>query len=155
MAVIVFVNLALCVLSQTLCAQVPSTPIEAALADLRHRFPNQVVIGLEELWDIQPDREPEVDLGSPNATLQQVLARIRQRNPNYRIDLIPGGLVHVYPAHNTADPAGLLDLRLPEFFLPPDDCLPQQMLYMDSPLDHFSYTPELSSLSLGTQAGLV
>ena len=31
-------------------ATIPSTPMEAALDALRSRFPNQVVIGFEELW---------------------------------------------------------------------------------------------------------
>lgn len=135
--------LSLWALSSRAYAQVPSTPMEAALEQLRHRFPDQVVIGFEELWDSRPDGEPSVDLGPPNATLEQVVARIRRQNSNYKIDLIEGGLVHVYPAHDTADPAGLLDLRLTEFFLPPDDCMTQQMLYMDAPLEYFSYTPEL------------
>ena len=134
----------LCVAPEPRHAQVTSTPIEAAIDTLRSRFPNEVVVGFEELWDIRPDTEPNVDLGPPNSSLQQVLDRIRRQNPRYRIDLLPGGLVHVYPKYGTADPPGLLDLRLAEFFLPPDDCMPQQFLYMDGPMAYFSYTPELS-----------
>ena len=52
--------------------------------------------------------------------------------------------MHVYPADDTADPAGPLDLRLREFFLPPDDCMAQQLLTMDG-YGYFSYTPELST----------
>jgi len=124
-------------------ATVPSTPMEAALDALRSRFPNQVVIGFEELWEVRPEREPQIDLGPANSTLEQVLASIRRENPNYRIELLQGGLVHVRPARGTADPAGLLDLRLREFFLPPDDCVDQQLLKMDR-CAPFSYTPELS-----------
>jgi hypothetical protein len=127
-------------------APVSSTPMEAALDALRARFPNEVVLGFEELWDPRPDIEPQVDLGPPDASLGQVLQRIRLLNPKYKADLLQGGLVHVYPAHGTADPVGLLDLRLREFFLPPDDCLPQQMNnYTDSLSPDFSYTPELSA----------
>ena len=110
---------------------------------LRSRFPNQVVIGFEELWDVSPVREPQIDLGPANSTLEQVLARIRRENPKYKIELLQGSLVHVHPAHDTADPAGLLDLRLREFFFPPDDCVAQQLLNMDR-CTAFSYTPELS-----------
>jgi len=123
---------------------VPSTPMEAALDALRSRFPNQVVIGFEELWDVRPEREPQIDLGPANSTLEQVLARIRRENPNYRIELLQGGLVHVRPARGIADPARLLALRLREFFLPPDDCVAQQLLNMDR-CAAFSYTPELST----------
>ena len=125
-------------------ATVPSTPMEAALDALRSQFPNQVVIGFEELWEVRPEREPQIDLGPANSTLEQILARIRRENPNYRIELLQGGLVHVRPARGTADPAGLLDLRLREFFLPPDDCVDQQLLDMDH-CAAFSYTPELST----------
>jgi len=125
-------------------ATVPSTPMEAALDALRSRFPNQVVIGFEERWDVRPEREPQIDLGPANSTLEQVLARIRRENPKYRIELLQSGLVHVRPARGTADPAGLLDLRLREFFLPPDDCVAQQLLNMDR-CAAFSYTPELST----------
>ncbi|HVP50148.1 MAG TPA: hypothetical protein VMT56_02895 [Candidatus Bathyarchaeia archaeon] len=127
-----------------LTAGVPSTPMEAAIDQLRARFPNQIVVGFEELWDPRPDTEPHIDLGPPNASLQDVLARMRRDNPQYKVDLLPGNLVHVYPAHGSADPPGLLDLRLTEFFLPPDDCVAQQFAYMDSPMGFFSYTPELS-----------
>ena len=123
---------------------VPSTPMEAALDALRSRFPNQVVIGFEKLWEVRPEREPQIDLGPANSTLEQVLARIRRENPNYRIELLQGGLVHVHPARGIADPARLLALRLREFFLPPDDCVAQQLLNMDR-CAAFSYTPELST----------
>ena len=116
--------------------------MEAALDALRSRFPNQVVIGFEELWDVRPVREPQIDLGPANSTLEQVLARIRHENPKYKIELLQGSLVHVYPAHDTADPAGLLHLRLREFFFPPDDCVAQQLLNMDR-CTAFSYAPEL------------
>src|SRR5215469_6467233 len=125
-------------------ATVPSTPMEAALEALRARFPDQVVIGFEELWDVRPERELKIDLGPTNSTLEQVLARIRRENPRYRIELLQSGLVHVRPARGTADPVGLLDLRLREFFLPPSDCVAQQLLNMDR-CAAFSYTPELST----------
>lgn len=141
--VLLFFGLLLCLLSVAACGQVRSTTMEAAIDALRSRFPNQVVVGFEELWDVRPEREPEVDLGPPNSTLQQILVHMRRANPRYKIDLLAGGLIHVYPASNTADPAGLLDLRLAEFFLPPDECVAQQLLNMDSPMA-FSYTPELS-----------
>jgi len=147
---LVFCLLAMaCATAVPLPATVPSTPIEAALDVLRSRFANQVVVGFEELWEARPDSEPIADLGPPNSSLQQVLDRIRRQNPRYRIDLLAGGLVHVYPVHGTADPLGLLDIRLHEFFLPPDDCLPQQMIdRMDSLSAGLSYTPELSEYLL-------
>ena len=52
--------------------------------------------------------------------------------------------MHVYPARATADPPHLLDIRLAEFVLPPDECMAQQFLYIDSPMHYFSYTPDLS-----------
>ncbi len=105
--------MALCLLVTTaflqpISADVPSTPIEAALDALRSRFSNQIVIGFEETFDVRPDRTPDVDLGPPNSTLQQVIDRIRHANPNYKIDLLRDGLLHVYPANETADPAGCL-----------------------------------------------
>jgi len=78
--------------------------MEASIDALRARFPNQIVVGFEELWDPRPDSEPNVDLGPPGSSLQDVLARIHTANPNYKIDLLPGNLVHIYPAHGTADP---------------------------------------------------
>src|SRR5664279_6581796 len=113
-------------------AGVVSTPMEAAVDALRARFPDQIVVGFEELWDARPVTDPQVDLGPPDSTLKQVLDRIRRANPRYKLDLLEGGLVHVYPAHGTADPLGLLDIRLNEFFLPPCDCIPQQINRMDS-----------------------
>jgi hypothetical protein len=124
---------------------VPSTSIEAALDALRSRFPNQIVIGFEETFDVRPDRTPDVDLGPLNSSLQQVIDRIRRANPKYKIDLLRDGLIHVYPANETSDPPGLLDLRLQQFVLPPDECIPQQMLNMDNPMGGFSYTPELGA----------
>lgn len=118
--------------------------MEAAIDALRARFPDQVVVGFEELWDDRPESEPKPDLGPASSTLQQVLERLRQQNPKYKVELLQGGLLHIYPASGTADPVGLLDLRLAEFFLPPDDCVTQQFLYMDSPMAYFSYAPELS-----------
>jgi len=141
------------VLVEGRAAPVPSTPMEAALDALRARFPNQVVVGFEELWDPRPDTEPQADLGPPNSSLEEVLERIRLLNPQYKVDFPKGGLVHVYPSHGTADPAGLLDLRLQEFFLPPDDCMPQQMLNMDNPMAGFSYTPELGKYLWEHKAG--
>ena len=131
-------------LTQTHSTSVPSTLIEAEIEELRSRFSNQIVLGFEELWEIRPERTPSVDLGPPNSNLQKVIAKIRRDNPQYNLAFRPGGLVHIYPAHGTADPPRLLDLRLAEFFLPPDSCVPQQFLYMDSPMAIFSYTPELS-----------
>ena len=90
------------------------------------------MIGFEELWDFRPDIEPVVDLGPPGASLQAVLACRRRPNPAYKIDLLPGSLVHIYPAHGTADAPDLLNIRLSEFFLPPDDCVAQQFRGMDS-----------------------
>ncbi len=141
---IVFAN-ALYGLAEPHPLPVPSTLMEAALDALRTRFPNQVVVAFEELWDTRPGDEPHVDLGPPDSSLKQVVDRIRHANPKYKVDFLEEGLVHVYPAKGTADPAGLLDIRLREFFLPPDDCLPQQMInYTGSLSPGFSYTPDLS-----------
>lgn len=139
-----FVTLA-CSAAEPSPQAVTSTPMEAAIDALRSRFPNQIVVGFEELWDVRPEIEPKVDLGPANLTLRQVLERMRHQNPTYKLDLLPGGLVHIYPAFGTADPPGLLDLKLAEFFLPPDDCVGQQFSYMDSPMANFSYTPELGT----------
>jgi hypothetical protein len=125
-------------------AAVVSTPMEAAVDALRARFPDQIVVGFEELWDARPLTEPQVDLGPPDSSLKQVIDRIRRANPQYKLDLLEGGLVHVYPAHGTADPLGLLDIKLREFFLPPFGCIPQQINGMDSLSANWSYTPELS-----------
>ena len=119
--------------------------MEAALDELRRRFPNQVVIGFEELFDPRSESEPQVDLGPADTTLEAALERVRRMAPQYRVELVEGKLLHVYPAKGTADPVHLLDIRLQEFFLPPDNCLTQQMLYMDSPMAYFSYTRELST----------
>jgi hypothetical protein len=104
-------------------AGVISTPMEAALDGLFTRFPNQVVMGFEELWEARPDSEPQVDLGPPDATLQGVRERIRELNPTYKVELLEHRLVHVYPAHGTADPAQLLDISLKRFRMPADRCL--------------------------------
>ena len=125
-------------------AGVVSTPMEAAVDALRARFPDQIVVGFEELWDARPVTEPQVDLGPPDSSLKQVLDRIRRANPQYKLDLLEGGLVHVYPAHGTADPLGLLDIKLHEFYLPPFGCLQQQINRMDDLSANYSYTPELS-----------
>lgn len=136
--------LPLSALAQSHSPTVPSTLIEAEIDELRTRFPDQIVVGFEELWETRPDKTPNVDLGPPDAGLQEVLAKIRRDNPQYKLTLLSRGLVHIYPAHGTADPPKLLDLRLEEFFLPPDSCVAQQFLYMDSVMAYFSYTPELS-----------
>ena len=65
-------------------AAVVSTPMEAALDALLARFPSQVVIGFEELWDTRPDSEPQPDLGPPDASLEQALERIGHLNPAYK-----------------------------------------------------------------------
>ncbi len=124
----------------------PSTPMDAALDELRKRFPNQIVIGFEELFEPRPELEPHIHLGPSDATLEAVLARIRRVDPKYKVELLKGGLVYVHPAHRSADPPGLLDIRLHEFFLPPDDCVLQQIdNAMDHPLVRFSYTPEVGA----------
>jgi hypothetical protein len=110
---------------------VTSTPIEKVLDDLRARFPNSIVIGFEELFDPRPDSEPQVDLGPQGLALAQVLNRVRSIDPKYRIELLPGRLVHVYPARETADPIGLLDIRLRQFSMPQDSCLPQAIEHID------------------------
>lgn len=110
---------------------VTSTPIEKALDDLRARFPNSIVIGFEELFNPRPDSEPQVDLGPQGVALAQVLNRVRSIDPKYRIELLPGRLVHVYPARETADPIGLLDIRLRQFSMPQDSCLPQAIEHID------------------------
>jgi hypothetical protein len=83
------------------------------------------VVGFEELPDVRPEKEPVVDLGPPNSSLQQVVDRIRRENPRCKLDLLAGGLVHVCPAQDTAGPLGILNVKLHEFYLPPDDCLQQ------------------------------
>ena len=143
-AVALFAFVAALFAAKSLAAGVPSTPMEAAIDQLRARFPNQIVVGFEELWDTRPETEPHIDLGPPNSTLQDVLARIRRDNPQYKVDLLPGNLVHIYPALGTSDPAGLLNIRLKEFFLPPDQCIEQQFRHVDTLAAMYSYTPELS-----------
>ncbi len=124
---------------------VTSTPMEAALYELRRRFPNQIVIGFEEFfYENRPECEPQIDLGPPDITLSQALQRVRQTDRRYRVELLQGRLIHVYPAYGTADPPKLLDVKLSEFFLPPDACVAQQFLYMNSLMAFFSYTPDLS-----------
>lgn len=84
---IVFANV-FCGLAEPHPSPVPTTPMEAALDALRARFPNQIIFGLEELWDVRPESEPQVDLGPPASSLEQVLDRIRQANPKYKVDLL-------------------------------------------------------------------
>lgn len=131
-------------------AQVVSTPIEAALDALRARFPNQVVVGFEELWDARPDSEPQVDLGPPDASLERVLARIRALNPAYKVELLHHRPVRVYPAHGTADPAHLLDIRLQRFQMPADRCLGEAIdnIACHHVLVRGSYARELSQFLL-------
>ena len=131
-------------IGQSSTSPVHSTPMEEALDQLRLRFPEQVAVGFEELWDKRPASQPHLDLGSPNVTLSEALERIRRAIPEYKLDLLPGGVVHVYPAHGTADPKHLLDIRLREFALPPEGCIPQQINHMDTIGASYSYTPELS-----------
>jgi hypothetical protein len=127
--------------------------MEAALDALLARFPNQVVIGFEELWDTRPDSEPEPDLGPPDASLERALERIGHLNPAYKVRLQGHGLVHVYPAHGTADPSHLLDIRLKIFHLPPDRCIQ----YAIENLDWYrggmvgGYAPELSEFLLKSE----
>jgi hypothetical protein len=111
---------------------VKSTPIEKALDELRARFPNRIVIGFEELFDPRPDKEPQIDLGPTGSSLAQVLNRIRIIDPKYRVELLQGGLVHVYPAKRKVDPVGLLDIQLREFSMPQDSCLDQAIENFDS-----------------------
>jgi hypothetical protein len=110
---------------------VTSTPIEKALDELRVRFPTSIVIGFEELYDPRPDREPEIDLGPKDLSLKDVLNRVRSIDPRYRVELLQGSLIHVYPASETADPVGLLDIRLRQFVMPQDSCLGQAIEYVD------------------------
>lgn len=123
---------------------IPSTPIEAALDELRRRFPNQVVIAFEEFANEQrPTCEPHVDLGPPVTTLHQALDRVREVDARYRVELLKGRLVHVYPADDTADPPGLLDLAVRNFAVPPDDCLGSAMADGIARGRTVSYTPEV------------
>jgi hypothetical protein len=120
---------------------VTSTPIEKALDELRVRFPNDIVIGFEELFDPRPDRESQVDLGTTGLSLEQVLNRVRGIDSKYRVELLQGRLVRVHPANQTADPRGLLDIRLHHFSMPQDACLGQAIENID---DWFhGYAPEL------------
>ena len=104
--------------------------------------------GLRNYRMFVPSRKSVAVLGPPNSSLQRVLDRIRRKNPSYKVDLLTRGLVHVYPAHGTADPSGLLGIRLQESFLPPDNCLQPQMDRMGSVGAVLSYTPELSQYLL-------
>jgi hypothetical protein len=123
---------------------VPATSMEAALDELRGRFPNQVVIGFEELFDPRPESEPHIDLGPADTTLAAALERVRRVAPQYRVDLLEGRLVHVYPAKGTADPLHLLDVRLKEFLMPQDSCLCPAVAGIDEPVHN--YAPELAKL---------
>ncbi|HME36213.1 MAG TPA: hypothetical protein VKF84_13335 [Candidatus Sulfotelmatobacter sp.] len=129
---------------------VPSTPMEAALDELRRRFPNQFVIGFEELFDPRPESEPHIDLGPADTTFAAALERVRRVAPQYRIDLLKGNLVHVYPAKTTADPIHLLDVRLAEFHMPQDSCLQTAIGGIDRIFD--SYAPELAQLLFDRRA---
>jgi hypothetical protein len=120
---------------------VTSTPMEKALEELRARFPKSIVIGFEELYDPRPDREPEIDLGPKSLSLKEVLNGVRSIDPKYRVEMLQGRLIHVYPASETADPVGLLDIRLREFSMPQDSCLRQAIESMDEWLH--GYAPEL------------
>jgi hypothetical protein len=119
---------------------VTSTPIEKALDELRARFPNSVVISFEELSEPRPDKEPKVDLGPTGSSLDQVLNRVRSIDPKYHVEQLQGRLVHVYPVRQTADPVGLLDIRLGQFSMPQDSCLRQAIENIDAR----GYAPELS-----------
>jgi hypothetical protein len=121
-----------------------STPIEKVLEELRVRFPKDIVIGFEERFDPRPDREPQVDLGPPGLSLDQVLNHVRGIDPKYHIELLQGRLVHVYPASESADPIGLLDVRLRRFSMPQDSCLRQAMENIDEGVR--GYAPELTTL---------
>jgi hypothetical protein len=123
---------------------VTSTPIEKALDELRVRFPKDIVIGFEELFDPRPDREPQVDLGPQGLSLDQVLNHVRRIDPKYHVELLQGRLVHVYPAKETADPVGLLDVRLRRFSMPQDSCLRQAIENIDEWFH--GYAPELTTL---------
>lgn len=117
--------------------------MEAALDELRKRFPNEIVIGFEEFRDDpRPECEPRVDLGPPETTLAEAIERVREADSKYHVEL-EGKLVHVRPAHGNADPPGLLDLRLPKFAMPPDDCLESAMTFGIARWGSTSYTPEL------------
>jgi hypothetical protein len=120
------------------------TPIEKVLEELRVRFPKDIVIGFEERFDPRPDREPQVDLGPPGLSLDQVLKYVRGIDPKYHIELLQGRLVHVYPASESADPIGLLDVRLRRFSMPQDSCLRQAMENIDEGVR--GYAPELTTL---------
>jgi len=118
-----------------------STPIEKALRELRVRFSEKIVIGFEELREPRPEREPEIDLGPMDLPLEEVVNHVRSIDPKYHLELLHGGLIHVYPRSETADPVGLLDIWLREFVMPQDSCLGQAMEYID---DSFhGYAPEL------------
>jgi hypothetical protein len=124
--------------------------MEASLDALRARYPDQMVIGFEELWDTRPDTPPQVDLGPPDASLESVLVRIRALNPTYKVELLEHRLLHVYPAHGTADPAHLLDIRLKRFRMPADHCLDEAIddIAWHHVLVRGSYAPELSQFLL-------
>jgi len=117
---------------------VKSTPIEKALDELRERFPNSIVIGFEELVDQRPNEDPQIDLGPEGSSLSRVLSGVRSTDPKYRVRLIQGSLVRVYPIKRTADPVGVLDVRLHEFSMPQDSCLQSAIENIER------YAPELS-----------
>jgi len=112
--------------------------MEAALDELRRRFPNQFVIGFEELFDPRPESEPHIDLGPADTPFAAALERVRHIGPQYRVALLEGRLVHVYPAKETADPLHLLDLRIKEFLMPPDSCLASAIANIDQPVVNYA-----------------
>ncbi len=120
-------------------ASLTSTPMEDALNELRLRFPNRVVLGFEELFDPRQGSEAQTDLCPNGTSLEEVLNCIRKVDPRYSIKLLKGGMVHVYPAKQTADPVGLLDIRLREFSMPQDSCLGQAI----RSIGERGYAPEL------------
>jgi hypothetical protein len=60
---------------------------------------------------------------------------------------LQGKLVHVYPANESADPIGLLDVRLRLFSMPQDSCLRQAIENIDEGLR--GYAPELTNYPSG------
>lgn len=126
--------------------------MEASLDDLRSRFPNELVIGFEELWDKRGDQE--INLGPLASTRQDVIKRIRALNPQYTVEHRTDGLVRVRPERETADPAHLLDVKLNTFRFPPDHCLQWAIEHFDRGIEPgivlvlppVSYAPELSEL---------
>ncbi len=118
--------------------------MEAALDELRRRFPDQIVIGFEEFADEQrPACEPHIDLGPPGTALAEAIERVRQVDGKYVVESLRGRGLYVFPAHGSADPPDLLDLALHNFAVPPDDCLQSAMTDGIARGRMASYTPEL------------